>query len=63
MNLINIGESENLRESEEQRVRSCIDNDGRESGRVGCSSGLLDEVIDEFRLSLFDIHGGEWWTN
>jgi len=58
-NLKNIGESENLRESEEQRVRSSIDNDRRDSRSVGSSRGLLDELIDEFRLSLFDVHGRE----
>lgn len=55
MNLYNIGDSQNLRESEEWRVRSSFNNHGTECRALG-SRGLLDEVIDEIRLLLFNIH-------
>lgn len=37
-------------------MRSGFDDDGSECRSVGCSRGLLHEVVDELRLLLLDIH-------
>ena len=54
--LKDIGESENLGEGEERRVRGGFDEHGSEGCGVGGSRGLLHELIDQLRLLLLDVH-------